>query len=82
LHFTAAIPYACGVTPEQRTQSLVPGDPLQLFCFLSVTDDMVHGRVPWFQDAYEFSAPEPSAQRTLSSSRLAETELDAGRGFP
>jgi hypothetical protein len=65
LHFTAAIPYACGVIPERRVQSLVPGDPLQFLYFLSITDDMVRGRVPWFQDPYEFSAPEPSARRTF-----------------
>jgi hypothetical protein len=63
LHFTAAIPYACGVTPERRVQSLVPGDPLQFLYFLCLTDDMVHGRVPWFQDPYEFSAPEPPARK-------------------
>src|SRR4029079_10916276 len=63
LHFTVAIPYACGVTPERRVQGLVPGDPLQFFYFLSVTDDMVHGRAPWFQDPYEFSAPAPSTRR-------------------
>jgi hypothetical protein len=65
LHFTAAIPYACGVSPERRVQSLVPGDPLQFFYFLCVTDDMVHGRVPWFQDPYEFSAPEPPTRRSF-----------------
>jgi hypothetical protein len=43
----------------------VPGDPLQFLYFLCVTDDMVHGRVPWFQDPYEFSAPEPSTRRNF-----------------
>jgi hypothetical protein len=65
LHFAAAIPYACGVTPERRVLSLVPGDPLQFLYFLSVTDDMVHRRVPWFQDPYEFSAPHPSTRRAF-----------------
>src|SRR5439155_1433867 len=65
LHFGEAIPYACAVSPERRVQGLVPGDPLQFLYFLSVTDDMVHGRAPWFQDPYEFSAPEPSRRRSF-----------------
>jgi hypothetical protein len=64
-HFTSAIPYACGVSPERRIQSLVPGDPLQFLYFLSLTDDMVHGRVPWFRDPYQFSIPEPSTPRSF-----------------
>ncbi len=64
-HFRSAIPYACGVAPERRIQSLVPGDPLQFLYFLSLTDDMVRGRVPWFEDPYEFSAPDPSTRRSF-----------------
>ncbi len=64
-HFTSAIPYACGVSPERRIQSLVPGDPLQFLYFLSLTDDMVHGRIPWFRDPYQFSTPEPSTPRSF-----------------
>ena len=64
-HFTSAIPYACGVTPERRIQGLVPGDPLQFLYFLSLTDDMVRGRIPWFRDPYQFSVPEPSTTRSF-----------------
>ncbi|MET0151339.1 MAG: hypothetical protein ABW298_01860 [Candidatus Binatia bacterium] len=64
-HFTSAIPYACGVTPERRIQSLVPGDPLQFLYYLSLTDDMVRGRIPWFRDPYQFSVPEPSTPRSF-----------------
>jgi hypothetical protein len=64
-HFHEAIPYAYGVSWERRVQGLVPGDQLQFFYFLSLTDDMVHGRVPWFQDPYQFSAPDPSTRRNF-----------------
>jgi hypothetical protein len=61
-HFREGLPYAYAVSPERRFQALVPGDQLQYYYFLSLTDDMVHGRVPWFQDAYQFSAPHASAR--------------------
>jgi hypothetical protein len=64
-HFADAIPYGCGVSPERRVQGLVPGDQLQFLYFLSVTDDMVRGRSPWFEDPYEFSAPRPPTRRTF-----------------
>jgi hypothetical protein len=85
-HFTVAIPYACGVTPERRVQSLVPGDPLQFFYFLCVTDDMVHGRAPWFQDPYEFSAPDPPTRRSFFflpfSSRTTSWRLAGSNAAP
>jgi hypothetical protein len=65
LHFGEAIPYGVGVSPEHRVQGLVPGDQLQFLYFLSVTDDMMHGHVPWFEDPYEFSAPRPSTRRSF-----------------
>ncbi len=65
LHFAEAIPYGCGVSRERRVQGLVHGDQLQFLYFLSVTDDMVRGRAPWFQDPYEFSAPQPSKRRSF-----------------
>jgi hypothetical protein len=64
-HFGEAIPYGLGVSPERRVQGLVPGDQLQFLYFLSVTDDMVHGRVPWFEDPYEFSAPRPPTRHSF-----------------
>jgi hypothetical protein len=61
-HFREALPYAYAVSPERRFQALVPGDQLQYYYFLCLADDMVHGRVAWFQDPYQFSAPDPSTR--------------------
>src|SRR6185295_4784718 len=51
LHLSSAIPYATQAAPQQP-QGLVPGDHLQFYYFLSLTDEMVRGRVPWFRDPY------------------------------
>jgi hypothetical protein len=64
-HFREAIPYAYAVAPERRVQDLVPGDHLQFLYFLSVTADMVSGRSPWFEDPYEFAAPDPSPRKSF-----------------
>ena len=63
LHAREAIPYTSHASPEGRVQALLPGDQLQFYYFLSLTDDMVRGRVPWFRDPYQFSAPHASERR-------------------
>lgn len=65
VHFREAIPYGYGVSPERRVQGLVPGDQLQFYYALALTDDMVHGRVPWFEDPYQFSAPRASTRKSF-----------------
>ncbi len=64
-HFREAIPYGYGVSPERRVQALVPGDHLQFFYALVLTDEMVHGHVPWFEDPYQFSAPQASKRKSF-----------------
>jgi hypothetical protein len=64
-HVREAVPYTYGADPRTAVQGLVPSDQLQLYYFLSLTDDMLHGRVPWFEDAYEFSAPRPASQKSF-----------------
>jgi len=65
LHFGEAIPYGVAASTERRVQGLVAGDHLQFFYFLSLTDDMVHRRVRWFTDPFEFCAPHGSARRSF-----------------
>lgn len=64
-YFREAIPYGYGVSPERRVQALVPGDHLQFYYALALTDEMVHGRVPWFEDPYQFSAPHASRRKSF-----------------
>ena len=64
-HVGEGIPYGAGVTREREVVGLVPGDHLQFYYFLSITDDMVRGRVPLFRDPYEFSVPEPNPRLTF-----------------
>ena len=64
-HVREAVPYAYGADSQSAVQGLVPSDQLQLYYFLSLTDDMLHGRVRWFEDAYEFSAPRPASQKSF-----------------
>ncbi len=59
-HFTAAIPYAYAVPPSNAEPALIPGDQLQFYYFLAITEDMARGRVTPFTDPYEFSTPRPS----------------------
>jgi hypothetical protein len=59
-HFTAAIPYASAVPLSNAEPALIPGDQLQFYYFLAITEDMARGRVTPFTDPYEFSAPQPS----------------------
>ena len=64
-HFREAVPYAYGADPAQGVQGLVPSDQLQFYYFFALADDMVRGRIPWFQNAYEFNAPDPSPVRSF-----------------
>ncbi|MGH7897317.1 MAG: hypothetical protein ACREQQ_05145, partial [Candidatus Binatia bacterium] len=58
-HLTTAIPYTFGVPADWSLENLVPGDHLQFYYALSLTAEMARGEAPWFQDPYQFSAPEP-----------------------
>ena len=59
-HFTTAIPYGYAVPTPIGMPGLIPGDQLQFYYFLAITEDMVSGRVKPFTDPYEFSAPRPN----------------------
>ncbi len=63
-HLDDSVPYAYGVSREQGVQALVPGDPLQFYYALALTDDMVRHRGPWFRDPYQFSAPAAPSRKS------------------
>jgi hypothetical protein len=64
-NLTTAIPYTYGAPSANTIAGLVPGDHLQFYYFLTLTEDMASGRIAPFTDPYEFSAPQPSSKRSF-----------------
>lgn len=52
---TEAIPSSAQNLEHPSWRSMIPGDQLQLLYHFDLMRDMLHGRIPWFQNPYEFN---------------------------
>lgn len=52
---TEAIPSSAQNVEHPSWRSMIPGDQLQLLYHFDLMRDMLHGRIPWFQNIYEFN---------------------------
>jgi hypothetical protein len=71
LRMGAAIPYTVHHRTEPvETQSLVPGDHLQLLYHFWLTRDMLAGGTPWFHNLYEFHTGDDAARKQIDPGYL------------
>ena len=58
---TEAIPSSAQNLEHPSWRSMIPGDQLQLLYHFDLMRDMLHGRIPWFHNPYEFNQGDDSA---------------------
>jgi hypothetical protein len=54
-HWTSAIPSSSRNVERPSIRSMMPGDHLQLLYHFELARGMLSGRIPWFQNPYEFN---------------------------
>lgn len=57
---TEAIPSSAQNLEHPSWRSMIPGDQLQLLYHFDLMRDMLHGRIPWFHNLYEFNQGDDS----------------------
>jgi hypothetical protein len=58
---TEAIPSSAQNLEHPAFRAMIPGDQLQLLYHFDLVRDMLHGRIPWFRNPYEFNQGDDDA---------------------
>ena len=58
---TEAIPSSAQNLEHPPFRAMIPGDQLQLLYHFDLVRDMLHGRIPWFRNPYEFNQGDDDA---------------------
>ena len=58
---TEAIPSSAQNLEHPPWRAMIPGDQLQLLYHFDLVRDMLHGRIPWFRNPYEFNQGDDEA---------------------
>ena len=60
-HMTEAIPSSAQNVESPPIRAMIPGDHLQLLHHYDLMRDMLHGRIAWFSNPYEFNLGDDAA---------------------